>query len=161
MPEPIHVTVWNEGRHEKQDPAVAHVYPEGIHGALAASLQGQGCTVQTATLDEPEHGLRDSVLAQTDVLVWWGHTAHHEVRDEIVERVHRKVLGGMGLITLHSAHFSKIFRRLMGTSCDLKWREAGEKERLWVIRNAVGWAAPSDQSPLAFGHRPVPLEPLR
>jgi trehalose utilization protein len=38
----------------------------------------------------------------------------------------------MGLIALHSAHYSKIFKRLMGTSCSLTWREAGERERLWV-----------------------------
>jgi trehalose utilization protein len=129
----IRVTVWNEGRHEKSNPAVARVYPEGIHGALAAYLETQGFATRTATLDDPEHGLGEAVLAETDVLLWWGHTAHHEVRDEIVARVHQNVLNGMGLIPLHSAHFSKIFRQLMGTSCDLKWRDAGERERLWVV----------------------------
>ena len=89
---------------------------------------------RTATLDEPDHGLSDDVLAATDVLTWWGHMAHNEVRDDIVEKVHRRVLDGMGLICLHSAHFSKIFRRLTGTSCTLRWREAGEKERLWVVQ---------------------------
>src|SRR5215217_6908120 len=117
------VTIWNEYRHEKSDENVARIYPEGIHGALAAMLEEGGFTVCTATLDEPEHGLTDEVLATTDVLTWWGHMAHHEVRDEIVEKVHKRVLDGMGLIVLHSGHFSKIFRRLMGTSCDLKWRE--------------------------------------
>jgi len=90
--------------------------------------------VRTATLDEPEHGLRDDVLNNTDVLIWWGHMAHKEVSDEVVEKVHRRiVLDGMGLIVLHSGHFSKIFKLLMGTTCNLKWREAGEKERIWVI----------------------------
>jgi trehalose utilization protein len=89
--------------------------------------------VHTATLDEPEHGLTEEVLNNTDVLIWWGHMAHHEVRDDIVERVYNRVLNGMGLIVLHSGHFSKIFRKLMGTTCDLKWREIGEKERIWVI----------------------------
>jgi trehalose utilization protein len=129
----IRVTVWNEGRHEKSNPAVALVYPEGIHGALAAYLETQGFATRTAALDDPEHGLSEAILAETDVLLWWGHTAHHDVRDEIVERVYQHVLSGMGLIVLHSAHFSKIFRRLMGTSCDLKWRDAGERERLWVV----------------------------
>lgn len=127
------VTVWNEGRHEKQDPAIGKVYPEGIHGAIAKALREKGLTVQTATLDEPEHGLTDEVLDNTDVLFWWGHMAHHLVSDEIVQRVHERVLKGMGLIVLHSGHFSKIFQKLMGTTCNLKWREIGEKERIWVV----------------------------
>lgn len=127
------VTVWNEGRHEKSSAQVAAVYPEGIHGALAKTLRGRGLTVKTATLDDPEHGLTEEVLAQTDVLIWWGHMAHGEVKDEIVERVQQRVLAGMGLIVLHSGHFSKIFKKLMGTTCNLKWREIGEKERLWVV----------------------------
>ena len=90
----------------------------------------------TATLDEPEHGLTDEVLAKTDVMLWWGHMAHGEVSDAVVDKVHQRVLEGMGLIVLHSGHFSKIFKRLMGTTCNLKWREAGEKERLWVVNPA-------------------------
>ena len=127
------VTVWNEYRHEKTHAQVARIYPDGIHGAIAGHLRAEGLEVRTATLDEPDHGLADDVLAQTDVLVWWGHMAHAEVRDEVVDRVYKRVLDGMGLIVLHSAHFSKIFRRLMGTSCSLKWREVGEKERVWVV----------------------------
>jgi len=134
MDKVIRVTVWNEDRHEKQDPAVAQIYPEGIHGAIASYLRGlPGLEVRTATLDEPDHGLADDILLHTDVLTWWGHIAHDEVRDDIVEKVYQRVLDGMGLLVLHSGHFSKIFRKLMGTTCDLKWREIGEKERLWVI----------------------------
>jgi len=130
----IRVTVWNEFRHEKQHDSVRKVYPDGIHAAIASALKKQSdFEVRTATLDEPEHGLSEDVLKGTDVLTWWGHMAHHEVKDEVVDRVQRRVLEGMGLICLHSAHFSKIFRRLMGTNCSLKWREAGEKERLWNI----------------------------
>jgi trehalose utilization protein len=129
----IKVTVWNEFRHEKADPKVKEVYPDGIHQAIAAFLRAQGYDVKTATLDEPEHGLTEAVLADTDVLMWWGHMAHREVKDEIVERVYARVMSGMGLIVLHSAHFSKIFRKLMGSTCDLKWREIGEKERVYVI----------------------------
>ncbi|MFO7322604.1 MAG: ThuA domain-containing protein [Chloroflexota bacterium] len=133
MTDAIRVTVWNEFRHEKQDPKIGAIYPDGIHGAIANHLRGQGMTVRTATLDEPEHGLTEDVLAQTDVLTWWGHIAHDEVEDRIVDRVQQRVLEGMGLIVLHSGHFSKIFKRLMGTTCNLKWREAGEKERVWVV----------------------------
>ena len=113
---------------------MAKIYPEGIHGQLARVLrEDPNFTVATATLDEPEHGLTDEVLANTDVLVWWGHMYHDDVADEVVERVRQRVLDGMGLIVLHSAHFSKIFQRLMGTTCNLKWRADGEKERLWVV----------------------------
>jgi trehalose utilization protein len=133
MNESTRVTVWNEYRHEQQSPQVAAVYPHGIHMALAHHLEQAGFALTTATLDQPEHGLSESVLADTDVLLWWGHMAHDQVQDDIVDRVQRRVLEGMGLIVLHSGHFSKIFKRLMGTSCDLKWREIGEKERLWVV----------------------------
>lgn len=130
------ITVWNEHRQERSDPLVAAIYPEGIHGTIAAGLRDAGFEVGTATLDEPEHGLTEEVLAATDVLTWWGHVAHAEVGDAVVDRVQRRVLDGMGLIVLHSGHHSKIFRRLMGTSADLHWREAGERERVWVIDRA-------------------------
>ena len=131
----LRVTVWNEYRHEREaNHPASQVYPDGIHGAIAQGLREQpGFEVRTATLDEPEHGLTDAALDQTDVLIWWGHAAHGEVRDEIVAKVQARVLDGMGLIVLHSGHFSKIFKRLMGTSCDLKWRVADDHERIWVV----------------------------
>ncbi len=129
----IKVTVWNEFKHELINPKIKKIYPKGMHTVIAAALnKDKGITAKTATLVEPEHGLTEEVLKNTDVLIWWGHMAHGEVKDEIVERVHKHVLQGMGLIVLHSGHFSKIFKKLMGTSCILTWREAGEKERLWV-----------------------------
>ncbi len=133
---PIHVTVWHEYRHEHTDDTVAKLYPKGMHAVMKDAIEqqlGEQVIVRTATLDEPDHGLTDEVLAQTDVLTWWGHAAHGEVRDDIVDKVQQRVLEGMGLVVLHSAHYSKIFRRLMGTTCSLRWREAGEKERLWCL----------------------------
>ncbi|MFC5703035.1 ThuA domain-containing protein [Cohnella faecalis] len=132
MSQSINVTVWNEYRHEKASEKVASVYPQGMHTAIAEGLEITG-QIRTATLDEPEHGLTEEVLNDTDVLIWWGHMAHGDVQDDIVERVYNRVLKGMGLIVLHSGHFSKIFKKLMGSSCDLKWREADEKERIWVV----------------------------
>lgn len=129
----IRVTVWNENYHEKLNPLVRKNYPDGIHHAIANGIQGGEIVVRTATQDQPEHGLTLKVLEETDVLIWWGHVIHHEVSDEIVNRVHQKVLEGMGLIVLHSGHMSKIFRKLMGTGCGLLWREADEKERIWVV----------------------------
>ncbi|SDX89280.1 ThuA domain-containing protein [Paenibacillus sp. CF384] len=130
----IKVTVWNEYLHEINNPAVAAIYPKGIHGALADGLSSEQISVKTATLAEPEHGLSEETLANTDVLIWWGHLAHDKVDDAIVERVYNRVLRGMGLIVLHSGHASKIFSKLLGTPTgQLKWREADDKERIWVI----------------------------
>lgn len=131
---PLRVVVWGENVHEHTSAKVGAVYPHGMHEAIAEGLCEKlpGAQVRTATLQEPEHGLTAARLAETDVLTWWGHKAHDQVSDAVVERVQRRVLEGMGLIVLHSAHFSKIFRRLMGTTCSLTWREADERERLWV-----------------------------
>lgn len=130
----VRVTVWNENVHEKSDARVAEIYPHGIHNAIAAYLnKDEEITAGTATMEQPEHGLTDEVLDNTDVLIWWGHVAHGSVSDDIVEKVYNRVLKGMGLIVLHSGHHSKIFRKLMGTTCNLRWREIGEKERVWVI----------------------------
>lgn len=130
----MQVTIWNEFRHEREYGKVAEIYPGGIHETIRGFLEREpDFDCRTATLDEPEHGLSEEVLAATDVLLWWGHAAHDEVEDRVVDRVQRRVLGGMGLVVLHSGHFSKIFRRLMGTGCSLRWREAGERERLWVV----------------------------
>ncbi|NUK31600.1 ThuA domain-containing protein [Parageobacillus sp. VR-IP] len=129
----IRVVVWNEFRHERQEEKVRNIYPNGMHHVIGDYLKKEAFHVTTATLDEPEHGLTDEVLDRCDVLIWWGHVAHVEVKDEVVEKIHQRVLQGMGLIVLHSGHFSKIFKKLMGTSCNLKWREANEKERLWVV----------------------------
>jgi len=127
-----HVTVWNEYRHEQQSDEVAEVYPDGIHSTIADFLSDDH-DVTTATLEEPEHGLTEAVIERTEVLLWWAHLAHDEVEDAIVERVHERVLEGMGLIVLHSGHYSKIFKRLLGTTCSLQWREDDGTERLWVV----------------------------
>lgn len=135
------VTVWNEYVHEKEDETVQTIYPDGIHSVLAEMFGDAGHNVRTATLQEPEHGLTEDVLAETDVLTWWGHAAHDEVDDEIVARVQQAVLDGMGLLVLHSGHHAKIFKRLMGTSCDLRWREDGERERIWAVETGHPIAA--------------------
>ncbi len=140
----VHVTVWSENVHERNEPEVRALYPRGLHGAIAEGLDallGERVQVRTATLQEPEHGLSQAVLEATDVLTWWGHIAHEEVDDAVVERVHQAVLGGMGLLVLHSAHYSKIFRRLLGTPCDLRWRNDGERELVWTVAPAHPIAA--------------------
>jgi trehalose utilization protein len=131
---PLRVVVWGENVHEHKNAKVRAIYPRGMHEAIAAGLREDlpGALVGTATLQERHHGLTEKRLAETDVLTWWGHMAHDKVSDKVVDQVQKRVLEGMGLIVLHSAHYSKIFRRLMGTTCSLTWREADERERLWV-----------------------------
>ncbi|MDQ2867509.1 MAG: ThuA domain-containing protein [Verrucomicrobiota bacterium] len=135
MPNKIRVTVWGENVHERENELVAKIYPAGMHRIIADAISTEH-EARTATLAEPEHGLSAEVLDKTDVLIWWGHAAHANVADAIVDRVLARVWEGMGFIALHSAHYSKPFKRLMGTSCSLTWREAGEKERLWVCHPA-------------------------
>ena len=139
----MQITIWNEFLHEQANDAVADLYPAGIHSAIAELLQAHFADAQivTATLSEPQHGLTAQVLDATDVLLWWGHLAHHKVEDTVVERVHARVMQGMGLIVLHSAHLSKIFRRLMGTTCNLRWREADDRELIWTVNPAHPIAA--------------------
>ena len=160
MSAPIRVTVWNEFYHEnpqhwdyvkpawmshgyseesaiEETEGVREIYPDGIHAAIAAPLSQQGFSVRTATLDEPEHGLSQTVLDQTDVLIWWGHMVHEKVDDAIVERAYQRIVdGGMGFIALHWGAGSKVFRKLMGTSCSVTPRVDGTPERLWVIEPA-------------------------
>lgn len=139
---PINALVWGENIHEHENAEVGRLYPDGMHATIAKALAADPeISAETATLQEPEHGLSEDRLARTDVLLWWGHRAHGAVDDAVVERVATRVWEGMGLLVLHSGHFSKIFKRLMGTPCSLRWREAGERERLWVINRAHPIAA--------------------
>lgn len=133
----INVTIWNEFIHERgEDPVgvlIRKIYPDGIHNALAENLAAEDLSIRAVSLDMPEQGLPDEVLNSTDVLVWWGHCAHAQVADALVDRIQNRVQHGMGLVVLHSGHLSKIFRRMLGTQCRLRWREIGEKERIWVV----------------------------
>ena len=139
---PIRVTVWGENYHERSERdrgEMSRRYPSGMHGAIADGLRdllGTAVTVRTATQDQPEHGLTSEVLDSTDVLTWWGHATHADVEDAVVDRVQERVLGGMGLLALHSAHFSKIFIRLMGTTCSLAWRNSADTELVWNVSPA-------------------------
>ncbi|MFD0664509.1 ThuA domain-containing protein [Thermocatellispora tengchongensis] len=154
-----------ENVHEQREEPVRERYPDGMHGAIAAGLAatlgdlGAQARLRTATLQEPEHGLSEKVLAETDVLTWWGHAAHDEVSDEVVARVRDRVLGGMGLLVLHSGHYSKIFRALMGTTCTLTWRDARERELVWTVAPSHPIAAGVPQ-PLVIGEQETYGEPF-
>lgn len=134
MSDGIRVTCWMEGVHEQRNPRTQELYPEGMAKVIADYLAAQPgiASVRVAHLQDEDQGLTQEILDTTDVMTWWGHVAHHEVSDENAERLQQRVWEGMGLIVLHSGHFSKIFRRLLGTNCFLRWRDVGEKERIWV-----------------------------
>ena len=119
----IRVTVWNEYVHEREYEGIAKVYPKGIHGCIADFLDtDEDITVRCATLDMENQGISEEMLENTDVLIWWAHARHEEITDENVRLMQEAVLGGMGLIALHSAHCSKIMKALMGTTMSLNWR---------------------------------------
>jgi trehalose utilization protein len=131
----LRVTVWNEHVEEREHRSIGELYPDGIHVAVADGLRellGERVKVGMATLDQPHHGLPPAVLDRTDVLLWWGHLAHDAVEDAVVEEVLGRVHDGMGLVVLHSAVESKVFRRLMGTSCRIDWRH-DDRELLWTV----------------------------
>ncbi|MBQ7384556.1 MAG: ThuA domain-containing protein, partial [Clostridia bacterium] len=130
----IRVLVWNEFFHEKTEEAVKAIYPDGLHKTIAEFLStDEEIEVKTATLDDENCGISKEILDETDVLIWWGHMRHKLVPDEVATLVKEAVLDGMGAIFLHSAHHSKPFKALLGTSCNLTWRESGDSEVLWVI----------------------------
>lgn len=132
----INVTIYNEFQHEKSSEHVRKIYPDGIHKAIGSFLESDDIKARYSTLDDIETTLTPEILKDTDVLIWWGHMAHHKVPDEIAMNVRCEVLKGMGFIALHSAHHSKPFKLLMGTTCNLGWRENGDMERIWTINPA-------------------------
>ncbi len=132
----LRVMVWDENPPH----ADKQLYPHGIRTVVAeglARLGGDQLEVHTAHLDEPEQGCSYERLRQTDVLVWWGHARHGEVSDETVERIRQRVHHkGMGLVVLHSGHYSRPFQRVLNCTGHLKggWRElpGGEAEHVRV-----------------------------
>ena len=132
----IRVLVWNEYHHERSEEEIAKIYPNGIHNAIKEFLQCEDIQVKTATLDDENCGITKEILDETDVLIWWGHMKHGEVPYEVAYTVRDAVLSGMGAVFLHSAHHSRPFKELLGTSCNLTWRESGDEELLWVVEPA-------------------------
>lgn len=128
----IHVTVYNEYLHERDNERIRAIYPDGMHECIRKFLESDEISVKTVTLDTVNE-LTEEALEATDVMIWWGHMAHEKVPDEVALRVQKAVQCGMGLIVLHSGHMSKPFRLLMGTTCTLTWREDGDYERVWVV----------------------------
>ncbi len=128
------VLIYHE-HHEIIVTASKDCYPEGIHETLKRFLADDEIQIKTVITKDAET-ITEDLLAETDVMIWWAHAYHNLVSDEVAARVHRAVLDGMGIIFLHSAHFAKPFRMLMGTSCRLNWREDGDRELLWVVNPA-------------------------
>jgi len=118
------VVVWSEGT-ACVDPSSKDVYPKDINFAIAEGLQpleAKGWEIVTASLNDPDQGISDDLLNSTDILIWWGHKKHGDVKDELVNRISARVIDGkMGFIGTHSCHFAKPFKKLMGTKCS--WRE--------------------------------------
>ncbi len=134
MANKLNVVIWNEFRHEKREPEVTAIYPEGIHGCIKNFLKDdEKYDITLAALDDPDQGISDELLNKTDILLWWGHLAHREVSDELVEKIRQRVYAGkMGLIVLHSGHWSKVFKAVVGTTGNLSWGR-DQKEVIWNL----------------------------
>lgn len=129
----LRVTVWNEFVNEREYESIRRIYPEGIHGCLRRFLEReQDIEVTCVTLDMPHQGITAELLDNTDVLIWWSHARQDDITDENVRLVKNAVHAGMGLIALHSAHFSRIMQALLGTTMTLHWRH-GDREKLWCV----------------------------
>lgn len=157
------VLVWcDDARGRDLPPAAAALHPEGIAATVAGAVLeqlGSDARVATAGLEDAEQGLAEAALAACDVLVWWGHEQHEALADETAERVQRHVLAGMGLVVLHSGHHAKPFRRLMGTTCDLVYREGADEELIWCLDPAHPIAAGVEQ-PIPVGRHEMYGEPF-
>jgi len=134
MEKKIRVTIWHEYTHEKHSPEIAAIYPEGIHGQIKKALSYDGdLDITLAALDDPDQGLPEELLNNTDVLLWWGHMRHGDVDDGLAARIRDRVYRcGMGFIALHSAHHSKPFRTIVGCTGDLLWGDE-QKEIVWNL----------------------------
>ena len=133
MSKKLNVVIWNEFRHEKTKENVKEIYPDGLHAKIKDFLsEDADMDITLASLDEPYQGLPDELLEKTDVLVWWGHMAHGEVSDELVEKIRARVYAGMGFVALHSAHHSKPFKAIVGTNGNLSWGR-NQKEVIWNL----------------------------
>src|SRR5258708_10575851 len=107
------VIIWSEGTEPKD------VYPDGIRAVIADSVKSLAdWEVITRTITDDGQGVPADDLATDDVLMWWGHKRHNDIKDETVDRIEKNVKErGMGFISLHSSHFAKPYKRLMGTPC--------------------------------------------
>jgi trehalose utilization protein len=110
------VVVWSEGTAPK------NIYPKDICGAVAEGLKElKDWEVVEARITDPNQGMPDELLNRTDVLIWWGHRRHEQVSNALVDKIYNRVKdNGMGFIALHSSHFAKPYKKLMGTPCSWK-----------------------------------------
>ena len=150
----VRVLVWDENPGN----APADVYPNGIRGAIAEGLNRPDkrapILAATAHLDEADQGCSEVALQAADVLIWWGHARHGQVTEETARRIYTQVHErGMGLILLHSAHYSKPLQWTLAASGHLKggWRVTSPPDR-----EEITVCAP--RHPIAEGVRDFTLE---
>jgi len=130
----INVVIWNEFRHEKTKEKARALYPNGLHATIKGYLdKNEDMEITLAALDDPDQGLSDERLQNTDVLVWWGHMAHDEVDSVLVKKIRDRVWEGkMGFIALHSAHMARPFCAIVGTEGVLSCGR-NQKEIMWTL----------------------------
>lgn len=155
---PLKVLVWDE-----RQPAQKQAYREGLGARVARHLRGcEGVEVTEALLDDPGQGLAS--LDAMDVVVWWGHVRHAEIETATALRVVERIRSGrLGLVALHSAHWSRPFVEAMAAVARERALAAltpGERARAVVTESELlprPFMAPSYQerrSPSVLYKRP-------
>ena len=134
----LRVTVWSEGLDPIIEPKAVACYPNDINTAIGEFLAAnEDLEVALHSLNEAGNGLSQEILDNTDVLVWWSHLYNDQLSDEAAARVVNAVLDGMGLVLLHSSLHSKPARMLLGKCSNRgKYREVGERERVWLVNRS-------------------------
>lgn len=132
----MNILIWNEHSPEEQHGGTKRAYPQGMQQAIADVFAGENHTITIGWQSQKDEGLSEEVLAKTDVLFYWAHTLHDKLSDAAAERVAARVEAGMGAVFLHSAHWSKPYKKLSGGSGVLVWREDRKHERLYNVNPA-------------------------
>lgn len=155
------VTIFTEFNASMESEEAKVSYPEGMNACLYDFISKEhDVKMIVHSKDDDGSELTEEILKNTDVLIWWGHWYHGLVSDDVINMVADYVNRGMGFIALHSAHESKIFQKLVGTSGALSWREMGENERLWIIERNHPIVAGIEDTHIDIEHEEMYGEPF-
>lgn len=126
--ESVNALVWSEGT-EPED-----VYPRGVRGPIADYLSEEtDIEARTRSIEDEDQGVSGDDLEWADVILWWGHLRHDDVTDETVDRIEEHVReNGVGFVSLHSAHYARPYKRLIGMSGDLGGHRLTDDESEYV-----------------------------
>ncbi len=152
----IPVVVWDE-----RQPSQKQAYDGFLGDRIADHLRSQpGLSVQSVGLNDPDQGLSSNVVEGARVLIWWGHVRQREIKPEVGKKIVERIKAGtLGLITLHSAHWSVPFIEAMDERSRIdaakQWGAGGDKVEIQEIPPQNRFAAPKRDA------RPTPYSTAR